>query len=114
MSIKHVITIVRTMIFTHVGVLPPDLCLRGWGQPRFALDGARALRWCGGGRTPARDLQGSASNAAAGGPARECGRPLQEDRAVVLATRYARRQPIAAPAAAQRPHLQDGRLGGAL
>ena len=114
MSIKHVITIVRTMIFTHVGVLPPDLCLRGWGQPRFALDGARALRWCGGGRTPAKDFQGSASNAAAGGPARECGRLVQEDRAVVLATRYARRQPIAAPAAAQRPHLQDGRLGGAL
>ena len=102
------------MIFAHVGVLPPDLCLRGWGQPRLVLDGARAVRWCGGGRTPARDLQGSASNAAAGGPARESVRPRQEDRAVVLATRYARRQPLAAPAAAQRPHLQDGRLGGAL
>ena len=87
MSIKHVITKMRTMIFTHVGVLPPDLCLRGWGQPRLVLDGARALRWYGGGRTPARDLQGSASNAAAGGPARECGQLAQEDRAVVLATR---------------------------
>ena len=46
MSIKHVITIVRTMIFTHVGVLPPDLCLLGWGQPsKMALvpyDGAAA------------------------------------------------------------------------